>query len=51
MKLKVGETCLIPKQSPELALVGCGAAALAMPVGAPLYTDEPILEDQAFGED
>ena len=34
-----------------LLVLLCGAAALAMPVGAPLYTDEPILEDQAFGED
>ena len=39
MKLKAGETFEILN------------VALAMPVGAPLYTDEPILEDQAFGED
>ena len=51
MKLKAGETCLLPKQSPEMALVGCGAAALAMPVSAPLFTDEPILADESFGED
>ena len=51
MKLKAGETCLLPKQSPEMALVGCGAAALAMPVSAPLFADEPILADESFGED
>ncbi len=31
MKMKAGETCLIPKNAPALALVGHGAAALAMP--------------------
>ena len=51
MKLKAGETVLLPKQSPEMALVGCGAAALAMPVSAPLFVDEPILADESFGED
>ena len=29
--MKAGETCLLPCSSPELALVGSGAAALAMP--------------------
>jgi mannose-6-phosphate isomerase len=31
MKMKAGETCLIPRNAPALALVGHGAAALAMP--------------------
>ena len=29
--MKAGETCFLPKNSPELALEGIGAAALAMP--------------------
>ena len=32
VRMKAGETCLIPCNSPELALVGPGTAALAMPV-------------------
>ncbi len=31
VRMKAGETCLLPHNSPSLALVGCGAAALAMP--------------------
>ncbi|MBR3334129.1 MAG: GNAT family N-acetyltransferase [Clostridia bacterium] len=31
LRMKAGETCLIPRSSPSLALVGPGAAALAMP--------------------
>ena len=31
VRMKAGETCLLPCNSPELALVGSGAAALAMP--------------------
>ena len=33
MKLKVGETCLIPKNAPKTHLRGEGYAALAMPNG------------------
>ena len=32
IRMKAGDTCLLPKNAPELALVGAGAAALAMPV-------------------
>ena len=32
VRMKAGDTCLIPCSSPDLALVGPGAAALAMPV-------------------
>ena len=31
MRMKAGETCLLAKNSPQLALEGIGAAALAMP--------------------
>lgn len=31
MKLRRGETCILPKTAPELAVEGVGAAALAMP--------------------
>ena len=31
IRMKAGETCLLPRNSPQLALVGHGAAALAMP--------------------
>ena len=31
VRMKAGETCLLPRNSPALALVGPGAAALAMP--------------------
>ena len=31
MKMKAGETCLLAKNSPELAVEGVGVAALAMP--------------------
>ena len=31
MRLKAGETCLLPKNAPEMALEGIGAAVLAMP--------------------
>ena len=31
MKMKAGDTCFLPKNSPELALEGIGAAALSMP--------------------
>ncbi len=31
LRMKPGETCLLPKASPQLALVGTGAAILAMP--------------------
>ena len=31
VRMKAGETCLLPGNAPELALVGAGAAALAMP--------------------
>ena len=29
--MKAGDTCLLAKNGPELALVGAGTAALAMP--------------------
>ena len=32
IRMKKGDTCLLPRNSPALALVGNGAAALAMPV-------------------
>ena len=51
MKLRAGETCLLPAAAPEMALVGSGSAALAMPVPAPPYSDEPLLKDESFGED
>jgi mannose-6-phosphate isomerase len=31
VRMKTGETCLLPHNGPQLALVGSGAAALAMP--------------------
>ena len=31
IRMKAGETCLLPNKSPQLAVVGHGAAALAMP--------------------
>ena len=31
IRMKAGETCLLAKNSPEMALEGIGAAALAMP--------------------
>ena len=31
VRMKAGETCLLPHNSPALAIVGHGAAALAMP--------------------
>ena len=31
VRLRAGDTCLLPCNGPELALVGSGAAALAMP--------------------
>ena len=29
--MKAGDTCLLPKDGPEMALIGAGSAALAMP--------------------
>ena len=31
VRMKAGDTCMLPRTSPEMALVGSGAAALAMP--------------------
>ena len=28
---EAGDTCLLPKDGPEMALIGAGSAALAMP--------------------
>ncbi len=31
IRMKAGDTCLLPKDSPEMALIGTGSAALAVP--------------------
>ena len=31
VRMKAGDTCLLPKDGPEMALIGAGSAALAMP--------------------
>ena len=34
VRMKAGDTCLVPKDAPEMALIGSGSAVLAMPAKA-----------------
>ena len=44
IRMKAGDTCLLPKDGPELALIGAGCAALALPKKA----DPPKIDLEGY---